>query len=102
MNVLRAQNLVWVSAEIIRTAGVTEFLLPLYRPKGSARSSLMHVSNERALRAGLMLTSPEVTVRDTRDWLKGSDLTPALSSELEAELIRIAQRGGKLTNRQIS
>lgn len=87
MHVLGARNVVWVPADIIRAAGVTEHQLPLYRPEGGRRSSLMHVSNDRAVQAGLRLTAPEVTVRDTREWLQSSDLAPALAAELEAELI---------------
>jgi 2'-hydroxyisoflavone reductase len=90
MDVLGAQNAVWVAEEIIRAAGVTEFELPLYRRDGGPRSSLMHVSNERAVAAGLTLTDPAVTVRNTRNWLPKCGLTPALAAEREAKLIREA------------
>lgn len=86
---LGARDVVWVSATTIKDAGVTEFELPLYRPNGGARSSLMNVSHERALSAGLTLTSPEVTLRDTRVWLQNSSLSPALSSILESRLINM-------------
>jgi 2'-hydroxyisoflavone reductase len=102
MKVLGAQNVVWVSAAIIKSAGWTENELPLYRPDGGERSSLMHVSNERATRAGLTLTASEITVQDTRSWLQSSELAPALSPELEAELIRFARDSGKLSNQKIS
>ena len=72
--------------------------LPLYRPDGGARSSLMHVSNERAVKAGLTLTDPEVTVKDTRAWLLGRNFAPALSPQIEAKLIKIAREGGTLSN----
>jgi 2'-hydroxyisoflavone reductase len=52
----------------------------------------MDVSHERALAAGLALTDPAVTARDTRAWLQGKEGTPALSPEREAELIRAARR----------
>lgn len=90
MKVLDAQNIVWVRATIIKAVGVTEHELPLYRPDGGPRSSLMHVSNEQAVEAGLTLTAPTATVKDTQRWLQGNDLAPALSPEREAELIRIA------------
>jgi 2'-hydroxyisoflavone reductase len=101
MKVLGAKNIVWVSATSIKSAGLTEHELPLYRSEGGARSSLMNVSNERAVGAGLTLTAPELTAKDTRDWLQGNDLASALSPELEAELIRTARDGGMLSNHQV-
>lgn len=97
MTVLGAQNTVWVSAEVIKADGLTEFELPLYRPVGGRRSSLMHVSNERAVAVGLTLTDPEVTASDVRHWLMGKDLGPALSPEREAALISISRAGGGLS-----
>jgi 2'-hydroxyisoflavone reductase len=88
MSHLGARNLVWVPAEVIRAAGVTEFELPLYRPTGGPRSSLMHVDNSRALQVGLSLTDPATTVRDVRTWLAEHDLPPALPRQLEVQLIR--------------
>jgi 2'-hydroxyisoflavone reductase len=89
LNVLSARNLVWVPADVISAAGVTEFDLPLYRPPGAARSSLMHVSNERAIQAGLTLTDPLVTANEVRSWLQTNDLSLSMSREREAELISI-------------
>jgi 2'-hydroxyisoflavone reductase len=88
MTALGASNLVWVAAEIIRAAGVSEFELPLFRTTGGPRSSLMQVDNSSALRAGLTLTDPAITVRDVRTWLVNHVLPPALSREREDELIR--------------
>lgn len=102
MNLLAAESVAWVPAGTIQAAGLTERELPLYRPAGGARSSLMHVSNERAVAAGLTLTAPEVTVQDTRDWLPGGGLTPALAPELEAELIANARDRGKPAGRDRS
>ena len=48
MQVLGAENLVWVAAGIIRAAGATEFELPLFRTELGPRSGLMEVSNEQA------------------------------------------------------
>jgi len=93
MNVLGARNIVWVPARTIKTAGLTERELPLYRPVGGARSRLMHVSNARAAGAGLVLTAPHATVQAVRDWLPGSGLASVLSSDREVELIRIARDG---------
>ena len=94
LKVLGAQNLVWVSAGILRSAGVTFQELPLFRAERGPRSSLMDVSSERAQQAGLTLTDPAVTARDVRAWLAGRDLPLALSPEREAELIRVALSAG--------
>ena len=94
MKVLGAENIAWVAAEIIKSAGLTFLELPLFRPERGARSSLMDVSNERARAAGLTLTDPEVTMRDMQAWILWRNLTPALSPERETELIRIARRDG--------
>jgi 2'-hydroxyisoflavone reductase len=92
MTALGARNAVWVSKEVIRASGVTEFELPLYRPNGGPRSSLMHVCNQRAVAAGLTLTDPAVTVGNVRTWLRrgGSpEQFPALSPAREEALIRM-------------
>jgi 2'-hydroxyisoflavone reductase len=94
MKILGAEDFVWVAAEIINSAGVTEFELPLFRPERGPRSGLMDVSNERARAAGLTLTDPEVSVRDMRAWISVRDQTPTFSPEKEAELIRIAHQRG--------
>jgi 2'-hydroxyisoflavone reductase len=91
VSILGARNIVWVSKEVLSAAGVTEFELPLYRPVGGPRSSLMHVSNARAVAAGLTLTDPAVTVMNVRRWLRGRDQSPALSPEREAALIQMSR-----------
>jgi 2'-hydroxyisoflavone reductase len=91
MTLLGVCDVVWVPAEVIRSAGVTEFELPLYRPDGGPRSSLMHVSHERASAAGLVLRDLADTVRDTREWLRGRQTPPALSPDLERRLIGLAR-----------
>ena len=88
LRMLGAENLVWVDAEILRSAGLTFRELPLFRPERGLRSGLMDVSNELARAAGLTLTGPEVTARDVRGWMAGRDFRPELSPEREAELIR--------------
>lgn len=92
LKILGAENLVWVNAEIIKDAGLTFLELPLYRPEGGPRSSLMDVSNERAREAGLTLTDPAITARDVRTASIDADLSEALSPDREAELIGIARR----------
>ncbi len=90
MAVLGARNFVWVDAATIKGAGVNEFELPLFRPVGGRRSSLMNVNNQRAVGLGLTLTDPQVTANDVRKWLVRHDLPAALSPEREAELIGLA------------
>ncbi len=85
LRVLGARDLVWVGAE--RLAGLTFRELPLYRPERGPRSGLMDVSSARALAAGLTLTDPAVTARDTRAWLGDGAWTPALPPALEAALL---------------
>lgn len=95
LQILGAQQLVWVNTQILRAAGLTEAGLPLFRPEHGARSGLMDVSSERARAAGLTLTDPAITARDTRAWSLGAGLAPALSSEREAELTRAARVAAK-------
>ena len=92
VKMLGAENIVWVSADIIKAAGVTEFEMPLFRSEHGARSGLMDVSNERARAAGLTLTDPEVTMQYLQAWMPGRNLPLALSPEREIELIRLARR----------
>jgi 2'-hydroxyisoflavone reductase len=94
MKILGAENFVWVAAEIIKSAGVTEFDLPLFRPERSARSSLMDVSNERAQAEGLTLTEPELTMRHARALILRKNLVDGLSPEREAALIERSRREG--------
>ena len=89
IHILGAKSPVWVDAAILQAAHLTFRDLPLFRPEHGARSSLMEVSSERALAAGLTLTDPAVTVRDTRAGSVGATFPLALSPEREAELIEI-------------
>lgn len=95
LKILDAKDFVWVADKIIRSAGVIEAELPLYRAEHGPHSGLMHVSNERACAAGLTLTDLEKTVRDVRAWLQGRSDPTLLSPEREAELIRIARFGSR-------
>jgi len=91
LQLLGAKSLVWVHAEILQAANLTFQELPLFRPEHGARSSLMDVSNERAQEAGLILTHPAITARDTRAGSLGEEIPMALSAEREAELIHLAR-----------
>lgn len=91
LSVLGASRWQWVPADRLRAAGVTEFELPLYRRNGEPRSGLMHVSNARALAAGLRITELSETVRAVRAWLPECRLSPAISPEREAALLAMCQ-----------
>ncbi len=99
LKILEAKNLMWVPAGILRFAGVKEAELPLYRRESEPRSTLMHVSNERAMKAGLTLTDPAVTAADMKTWIMGRMVMPALSREREMELIQMTRtaQGSHLT-----
>ncbi len=92
---LKARNFVWVPKEIIAAAKVSEFELPLYRPTGGPRSSLMQVNNDRAVAAGLTLSTMPATIGRVRAWLSDCDLAPALSRQRETTLIRMARSGSR-------
>ena len=51
----------------------------------------MDIANDRALRAGLTLTDPAVTARDTRAWSAGAGLTYALTPQREGEILTAVQ-----------
>lgn len=92
ITMLGARNTVWVDAPTLLAAELSFNELPLFRPERGARSSLMDVSNERALAAGLALTEPEVTLRDVRESLRGREPVAALSAQREAALIAVARQ----------
>lgn len=90
MKLLGAKDPVWVDAGILAVAKLSFLELGLFRPEYGPRSSLMDVSNERALKAGLVLTKPAVTAQDARVWSLASDLSGALSPERESALMALA------------
>jgi 2'-hydroxyisoflavone reductase len=89
---LGVRNPVWVDAGILEAAGLTFVELPLYRPEGGERSSLMHVSHERADAAGFTVTGFETTIRNVRAWLETHPVPRPLSEERERELILQSRR----------
>lgn len=91
MELLHPEELVWVPADLLQAAGVTEFELPLFRPERGLRSSLMDVCNHRARVAGLCLTDPAVTLRDLRAALSGKEVALSLTRGREMELIRLSR-----------
>ncbi|HUR35571.1 MAG TPA: NAD-dependent epimerase/dehydratase family protein [Vicinamibacterales bacterium] len=91
MEALGARHPVWVPADLIDAAGLTSVEMPLFRPTGSERAALMHVSHERARAAGLTITNASTTIADVQAWLRAHPVTPALSPERERELIAQAR-----------
>jgi 2'-hydroxyisoflavone reductase len=92
LGVLGAERPVWLDADAIRAAGVSEFELPLFRPERGPRSGLMDVCNARALAAGLTLHDAAETAQHARSWIGRCRLAPALTPQREAELLRAAGR----------
>jgi 2'-hydroxyisoflavone reductase len=84
-------EVVWVDDDIIEDAGLTFVELPLYRSDGGERSSLMHVSRQRASDAGLTLTGAAATARDVRTWLQDHPVKAALDPAVERRLIARAR-----------
>lgn len=87
MQMLGAEQVTWVSTEILKAQGVTSQELPLFRSEHGPLSSLMDVSPDRILAAGLTLTDPVITVQDTRAWSSTAQLTPPFTSEREAAVL---------------
>ncbi len=85
LDALGAKKLVWVLKEQLEGMDFNE--LPLYRPELGPRAALMDVCVDRALAAGLTLTDPATTARDTRAWSATAGVPLALSREREAELM---------------
>jgi len=87
MQMLGAEQVTWVSTEILKAQGVTSQELPLFRSEHGPLSSLMDVSPDRILAAGLTLTDPVITVQDTRAWSSTAQLTLPFTPEREAAVL---------------
>ena len=70
IQLLGAQDVMWVPAGNLEAAGLTFQELPLYRPERGPLASLMDLSNERVAAAGLNLTTPAETMNTMRAWLR--------------------------------
>ncbi len=79
---------VWVGSDQLEAAGLPLSTLPLFRPAGRALAGLMHVSSARAQAAGLTLTDPALTIRDTMPTALQTDHPDALSPQQEAAVLR--------------
>jgi 2'-hydroxyisoflavone reductase len=78
---------VWVSAAALEAQGLGWGDLPVWIPANGEQGGLMDVANERARAAGLSLTDPVTTARDTRAWSAGTPQKSFLTPEREAEVL---------------
>lgn len=92
MKVLGVSSPVWMDEDTLKSQGLGFRELPVYMPENSEQAGLMDVDNSQALSAGLTLTDPAVTARDTREWSQGAALSYALTPEREAEILAAPQK----------
>ncbi|WP_034340914.1 NAD-dependent epimerase/dehydratase family protein [Deinococcus misasensis] len=88
VRMLGVEHPVWVPSALLKEAGLTFVELPLYRPHGGPRSSLMHVDHQRASNAGFKVTPAEVTLRDMQLWSMQHPEPLAMPADLEQRLLR--------------
>jgi 2'-hydroxyisoflavone reductase len=77
---------VWVPASELEAAGAIEEL-PLFVPDEGPWGWVMDQSNERALAAGLTLSSPAATLEAVRETLPPENVIPLMTAEREATLL---------------
>lgn len=102
ISLLGAQEPVWVKAAWLRSQGVQESKLPLYREHNGPRCEGMHMSSERARSLGVQLTSVQDTIASVRQWLNDlmregcADAAPfmGMSREEEKQLMTLAREQG--------
>lgn len=97
MRVLGVDQVTWVDEKFLKEQGLGFDELPLFIPEQAEQGGLMDMSSERALQAGLKLSDPAITARDTRGWSRKVGLPYALSAEREAQVLaeyRKQQRNG--------
>ena len=82
---------VWIPAAVIREHNVSFSEFPLYVEDTSEFGSVMHVDPGAAVAAGFRQSDPERTIRETRDWLRSSPFTAALTPDRERTLIAAAR-----------
>jgi 2'-hydroxyisoflavone reductase len=93
IDMLAPQNVFWVTKTILEEARLSFMDLPLYRATGAPRSGLMHVSNDRAVQAGLVATPMRTTLEQVRGWMAAANPdTEALKPDIEQQLIERARK----------
>ncbi|ANE42481.1 NAD-dependent epimerase/dehydratase family protein [Deinococcus puniceus] len=91
MTAIGAQSVVWVDAATLEAQGIGWRDLPLYLADDSEQGGLMDVDATRALAAGLTLTDPATTARDTGAWSAGQPTEYLLTPEREAEAVKVSR-----------
>lgn len=87
LSILDARNVYWTNADELERVGTHFSELPIYIPEQSEQGGLMDVSQAKAVAAGLTLTDPADTARDTRAWSQHATLAYPLDPAREAEII---------------
>lgn len=87
MGAIGTESVVWVDAATLEAQGIGWRDLPLYMADDSEQGGLMDVDATRALAAGLTLTDPATTARDTRAWSAGQSTEYGLTPQREAEAL---------------
>ncbi|GGM11180.1 NAD-dependent epimerase/dehydratase family protein [Deinococcus aerophilus] len=91
LTVLEVTDARWTDPQALEKHGLAARDLPLYLPEHGEQAGLMDVDNTRAVSAGLTLTDPATTARDTRAWSQGAGLPYTLTPEREAALLSVSQ-----------
>ena len=89
LSLLGVKDVRWTTAGELERVGVKFYELPIYLPVDNEQGGIMNTSNERARAAGLTLTDPLTTARDTREWSKDADVQYPLTPEREAEILAL-------------
>ncbi|WP_161881514.1 SDR family oxidoreductase [Deinococcus alpinitundrae] len=77
----------WTDIETLRQHFPDAEELSLYVADDDPHAGCMNVSNARAVTAGLILTDPATTARDTQAWSRNRELPYAITPEREAQLL---------------
>ncbi|MEF2277077.1 NAD-dependent epimerase/dehydratase family protein [Deinococcus sp. YIM 134068] len=85
----------WVDVDTLEAHGIGWRELPAWVPANGEQGGLMDVANERARAAGLILTDPVTTARDTRAWSAGTPQKTFLTPEREAEVLAARGEGAE-------
>lgn len=92
LRTLGAEQVVWVDTGTLKEQGLGFEELPLFVPQQSPFGGLMDMSNHRALQAGLVLSDPAITARDTRLWSQKARLHYPLTTQREQDVLQAYQK----------
>lgn len=91
VRLLAPRDVAWVPSSVIQSAELGPAQVPMFVPRGSGYAGVMDVSAARAFAAGFTTTDPARTIADTREWLRSHPFQPALTAEVERDLIAKAR-----------